>query len=270
MIQLTREVRFSADRDWDPESFLRSPVANSWAGWPAAPGLSPYLRLQATVAGEPDPVSGYLCNITLIDDLLRGRALPLVLRQMGERGAGLTVERVLRSLWEQLAPEAPAAARLIRLRLFPTPYLHYTVRRERPEVIQLTEQFEFSAAHRLHCPELTDEQNRALFGKCNNPRGHGHNYVLDVTVSGIADPASGLVCARQRLQQVVKQRVIDRFDHKHLNEDTEEFRRLNPTVENLAQVIWNLLWDRLPPARLERIRVYETPKTWADFQGPAR
>jgi 6-pyruvoyltetrahydropterin/6-carboxytetrahydropterin synthase len=267
MIHLTREVRFSADRDWDRDEALATPVGNAWAGWPAAAGPSPYLRLQATVAGEPDPASGYLCNIKLIDDLLRARAIPLTLALLAEAGPRLTVERLLRAVWERVAPATPPGSTLTRLRLFPAPYLHYTIRRERPEVIQLTEQFEFSAAHRLHCPELSDEENRRLFGKCNNPRGPGHNYVLEVTVAGQPDPASGLVCSRQQLQQAVKQRVIDRLDHKHLNEDTEEFGRLNPTVENIARVVWGLLAGHLGAARLARVRVYETPKTWADYRG---
>ncbi len=266
MIQLTREVRFSADRDWDNE-ILSGPVGNAWAGWPASEVISPYLRLQATVAGEPDPGTGYLLNIKLIDDLIRRRGIPFALSLLAESGMRLTAERLLRALWERVALAAPAGATFTRLRLFPAPYLHYTIYRERPEVIHLTEQFEFSAAHRLHCPELSDAENRRLFGKCNNPRGHGHNYVVEVTVAGLPDTKSGLICTRPQLQQVVKQRVIDRFDHKHLNEDTEEFRTLNPTVENLARIIWDLLAGYVAPARVTRIRVYETPKTWADYWG---
>ena len=168
-----------------------------------------------------------------------------------------------------LTPEVPpAGAALTRLRLYATPYIHYTVRRERPEVIHLTEQFEFSAAHRLHCPALSGEENHRLFGKCNNPRGHGHNYVVEVTVAGPADAPAGLSCPREPFELAVKQHVIDRFDHKHLNEDTDEFRDLTPTVENIARVVWGLLADHVAPARLVRVRVYETPKTWADYRGP--
>ncbi|MCC6418172.1 MAG: 6-carboxytetrahydropterin synthase [Gemmataceae bacterium] len=134
-------------------------------------------------------------------------------------------------------------------------------------MIHLTEQFEFSAAHRLHCPQLTENQNRATFGKCNNPNGHGHNYVVEVTVAGAADPATGLLCTRRQLEQAVRQRVLDRFDHRHLNKDTAEFRDLNPTVENIARAVWRLLDGQLGAARLERVRVYETPKTWADCTG---
>jgi 6-pyruvoyltetrahydropterin/6-carboxytetrahydropterin synthase len=259
MIHLTREVRFAVDRDRDSDAVLASSVSNAWAGWPDASILAPYLKLQTTVAGEPDTVTGYLCDIRHIDDLLRSCAVPLALNP----AVPLTTERFLHAVWKSIAHRIPGGATLVQLRLFPTPYIHYTIRREDPEMIQVTEQFEFAAAHRLHCPELTEGENRELFGKCNNLRGHGHNYVLEVTVAGRLD-ASGLVCSRQRLERIVKERVLDRFDHKHLNEDTEEFRDLNPTVENIARVVWGLLAARLRPARLTCVRVYETPKTWAD------
>jgi len=263
MIHLTREVRFAIDRDRNSDEVLASPIVNTWAGWPDADGLAPYLKLQATVAGQPDPVTGYLCDIKHLDDLLRTSAVPLALTPAADP---LTTERFLQGVWQRVTDSTPGGAALNRLRLFPTPYLHYTIRREDPEMIQLTEQFEFSAAHRLHSPGLSDGANRELFGKCNNPRGHGHNYVVEVTVAGQPD-ASGLVCSRRRLEQVVKECVLDRLDHKHLNEDTAEFRDLNPTVENIALVVWNLLADKLAPVRLTRIRVYETPKTWADYCG---
>lgn len=267
MIHLTREVRFAAGRFPDDGSAFDCPILNAWNGWPFASALAPYLKLQATVAGEPDPRTGFLCNIKVIDDLLRDRAVPAALEMVRALGPDATPERFLHAAWEHLATERPAGPTLTRLRLFTTPYLYYTFRRENPEVIQLTEQFEFSAAHRLHCPTLTPQENRQLFGKCNNPRGHGHNYVVEVTVAGAADDAAGQVCSRERLERVVKERVIDRFDHKHLNEDTEEFRDLNPTVENIARVVWGLLADHVAPARLARVRVYETPKTWADYRG---
>ena len=93
----------------------------------------------------------------------------------------------------------------------------------------LTKSFSFSAAHRLHSPHLSDEQNREIFGKCNNLHGHGHNYELEVTVTGSIDPQTGMVFDLVELMQVVQEEVIERFDHKHLNRDTEEFRNLNPT-----------------------------------------
>jgi 6-pyruvoyltetrahydropterin/6-carboxytetrahydropterin synthase len=257
MIHLTREFRFSAE----PAPAPAGP-ANPWAGSPAASGLAPYLKLQLTVAGEPDRVTGYLCDIKVLDDLLRARAVPPALEMLAASRGPLAPERYLLALWPRLADARPAGAAVVELRLCTTPYIHYTVRREAPAMVQLTEQFEFSAAHRLHSPGLSDEENRELFGKCNNPRGHGHNYVVEVTFAGEV-----LSAARAVVAEAVRRNVLERFDHKHLNEDTTEFRDLNPTVENIARVVWGLLVADVSPARLTCVRIYETPKTWADYCG---
>lgn len=134
-------------------------------------------------------------------------------------------------------------------------------------MVQLTQSFEFSAAHRLHVPRLSDEENRRVFGKCNNPNGHGHNYVVEVSVSGRPDAQTGCLLPLPRFEEIVKARVIDRLDHTHLNRDTREFAEVNPSVENIAVVIWNLLCDHVSPARLSSVRVYETPKTYAEYRG---
>lgn len=267
MIELTREIRFSADRDWLATDVLDSPVGNSWSGWPVAEGLLPLWRLHATVRGAIDPVLGYVCNVKLLDDVLRRQAIPLAIELLAAEGSRAAPSRFLALAWGRIPPALPAGIELIQLHLAISPYLGYAMTNEHPGHVLLSEQFEFSAAHRLHCPQLGDEANRQLFGKCNNPTGHGHNYVVEVTVRGPVEPAGGQVLPRARLQQVVRQQVIDRFDHKNLNEDTPEFREQNPTVENIARRIWELLVDQLSPALLVNVRVYETPKTWADFRG---
>lgn len=275
MIRLTREVRFAVDRDWDGHIELSRPVTNSWGGWPSAVGLVPYLALRATVEGAPDPVTGYLCNIARIDELLRAHAIPFAAAQLALRGWRLSAEALLASIWERIDGRMPGGARLIALELSTTPTLRYGLRREggarerggTASMVLLTQQFEFSAAHRLHSPALSDEQNRATFGKCNNPSGHGHNYLVDVTVAGAPDAQTGAVLPLPRFEQVVKERVIDVLDHKHLNLDTPHFRDLNPSVENIARVIWGLLAGEVAPARLHSVRVWETPKTSAEYRG---
>jgi 6-pyruvoyltetrahydropterin/6-carboxytetrahydropterin synthase len=130
--------------------------------------------------------------------------------------------------------------------------------------VMLTESFEFSASHRLYCADMSDEENARVFGKCSNPNGHGHNYVIDVTVKGSPEPDTGLLLQEGQLARVVNARVIDRFDHKHLNIDCEEFRELNPSIENIARTIWRLLEGELAPCRLHCVRAWETPKTFAE------
>lgn len=267
MIRLTREVRFSVDRDWAGHIEFSRPITNAWGGWPSAVGLVPYLIVRATVGGEPNAVTGYLCNITVIDRLLRAHAIPFAAERLREHGWRESAERLLIDLWRHVEPQTPAEALLLQLELLATPYLRYAVKREDPTMVYLTQQFEFSAAHRLHCATLSDAENRQIFGKCNNPSGHGHNYVVEVTVRGPADSATGAVLPLPRFEQVVRDRVIDALDHKHLNIDTEQFRDVNPSVENIARVIWGMLLPHVGPAELHCVRVYETPKTWAEFLG---
>ena len=160
-------------------------------------------------------------------------------------------------LWDPVARGIPARTTLEVLEMKPSPYLAYSKDREKPEMVRITEQFEFSASHRLHCPQLTDEDNSRLFGKCNNPRGHGHNYVVEITVEGAVDE-TGRVIALSALEEIVNRRLINRFDHKYLNEDTEEFRSMNPSVEDIARVAWDLLNDSIESAQLANVRVYDT------------
>jgi 6-pyruvoyltetrahydropterin/6-carboxytetrahydropterin synthase len=267
MIRLTREVRFSVDRDWAGRVEFSRPVSNSWGGWPSAVGVVPYLRLRATVAGEPDPLTGYLCNISVLDELLRRHAIPQTAGALERHGWRISAERLLQDIWQRVASAAPAGAPLVQLELGVTPCLRYAIQREKPYMVLLTQQFEFSAAHRLHCPQLSEAENRQTFGKCNNPRGHGHNYMVEVTVAGEPDVKTGAVLPLPRFEEIVKQRVIDRLDHQHLNEDTEEFRTVNPSVENIARVIWGLLEAHVAPANLHHVRVWETAKTWAEYAG---
>jgi 6-pyruvoyltetrahydropterin/6-carboxytetrahydropterin synthase len=267
MIRLTREIRFSVDRDWAGHVEFTRPITNSWGGWPSAVGVVPYLVLRATVAGEPDPITGYLCNIAILDDLVRRHAIAYTAAALREHGWRMPAEHLLEHIWERVVPEMPADAPLVELELRATPCLRYGIQREDPGMILLTQQFEFSASHRLHCPQLSDDQNRRTFGKCNNPQGHGHNYLLEVTVAGPPDPRTGAVLPLPEFEQLVKDRVVDRLDHKHLNADTEEFREVNPSVENIARVIWGLLQDHVAPAKLHRVRVWETAKTSAEYAG---
>ncbi len=259
MMQLTREIRFSLGPPLEGE------ITNSWAGWPAATGIQPYLTLRAVVAGEPDPITGYLCNIKLIDHVLRERAIPLAGRLASD--PPLTGERLVMALGRELYDHAPAGTHWVRWELKLTPYLRYTLHAGEPTMVRMTQSFEFAAAHRLHCPTLSDEENRRTFGKCNHVNGHGHNYQVEITLEGQPDAQNGVLLPVQELERIVDERVIHRFDHKHLNADCAEFADVNPSVENITRVIWNLLEGRFGAARLANVRVYETPKTCADYAG---
>jgi 6-pyruvoyltetrahydropterin/6-carboxytetrahydropterin synthase len=123
----------------------------------------------------------------------------------------------------------------------------------------------FNAAHRLHNPAWTEAQNDSVFGKCNNPNFHGHNYELVVKVVGEPDPTTGFVIDLKVLSDLIEENVLSRFDHKNLNLDTVEFKNLNPSAENIAIVIYNILRDKVE-ANLElQIRLYETERNFVEY-----
>lgn len=256
MIRLTREVRLSLV---PPENRLDvGTAANTWAGFPMAVGLAPFVCIRATLVGNVDEKTGYLCDIKSIEELLQV-AMDRVIRSTTDLYSNPSA--LLTALGNEIPNEFVPGAECEELQLIVSPYCRYTIRRESTDMVEYTEQFEFSAAHRLHSQELSDEENRAIFGKCNNPNGHGHNYVVEVTVR--THQRTFQATSRTHLLQTVKKTVIDRFDHKHLNLDTEEFRETNPTVENITKVVWELLCETLKPLELTEVKVYETPKTWA-------
>ena len=123
----------------------------------------------------------------------------------------------------------------------------------------------FNAAHRLHNPSLSAEENDRLFGKCNLPNYHGHNYELIVKVIGEVDPKTGYVIDTKLLSTLVNEHIISKFDHKNLNLDVPEFKELNPTAENIAIVIFNILRPLLSEQFLLQIRLYETPRNFVEY-----
>lgn len=123
----------------------------------------------------------------------------------------------------------------------------------------------FNAAHRLYNPSWSKEKNDEIFGLCNNPSFHGHNYELEVKVIGEIDPETGYVIDLKVLKDIIKEQVTDRFDHKNLNVDTEEFKNINPTAENIVVVIYNLIKEKLDPSFELQVRLYETPRNYVEF-----
>lgn len=123
----------------------------------------------------------------------------------------------------------------------------------------------FNAAHRLHNPNWSDKKNKAVFGVCNNPNYHGHNYELEVKVVGEVDPETGYLIDLKLLKDLIKEHIENRFDHKNLNLDTEEFRDLNPTAENICFVIWKILREKLEDKYELTIRLYETPRNYVEY-----
>lgn len=140
-------------------------------------------------------------------------------------------------------------------------------------MVFLTRRYRFSAAHRLHNEQLSPRENARLYGKCNNPYGHGHNYTIEVTVRGPVDAATGMLMDLGLLDHIVEREILERFDHVHLNLDIANFNGRVPTTENLCIEIFNLLRDKLEPAgseaRLEKVRLEETNSNFFEYLGPS-
>jgi len=132
--------------------------------------------------------------------------------------------------------------------------------------IAMGRRYRFAASHRLHSDVLSEEENSRVYGKCNNPYGHGHNYVVEVSVSGTVDPATGMIVNLTDLDGFVEREVIEVFDHKSLNEDVELFREQVPTTENVCMEIYQRL-KQFPLAKLERVRVEETSNNSFEYAG---
>lgn len=279
MVTVTRKARFSAGHRYYLED--RSPEENrAMFGACARPhGHGHDYVLEVSVAGVVEPTSGMVLNIVDLKRILEeevvgpldGEFLTGEHPYMGGMIPG--TEALACRIWQRLLPRvAQHRARLKTVRLGECRSLWAECRRgkENPEekpMVTLTRSYEFAAAHRLHNPNLSDGENREVFGKCNNPQGHGHNYVLEVTVGGEPDPQTGFVIDLGLLDRTVHELVVDRYDHRHLNEDVPEFREVNPTSENLVRIIWERLLPALPSGSLRRVTVRETERNVFSCEG---
>lgn len=276
MHYLTRLVEFEAShRYWNTE-FSEEENLRTFGKCVSPYGHGHNYVLQVTLAGHVDPRTGMVINIKELDRILKE-----VANEFDHKFINIdhptfhdrvpTTENLAAymrdNIEQKLYTEGAGRYQLTRVRLYEEPTLWSdVVGDEGRTMASLTKTFGFSAAHRLHSMELSDQENRDVFGKCNNPNGHGHNYELEVTVSGDVAPQTGMVMDLGELMQIVQEEVLDRFDHKHLNKDTEEFRSLNPTGENIIRVIWDVLKPRLGD-QLTRVGLWETPKNFFEYHG---
>ncbi|MCC6659284.1 MAG: 6-carboxytetrahydropterin synthase [Phycisphaerales bacterium] len=236
---------------------------NGYAGVPAPRGLGRYYELTVTCGGDLDPRTGYLLNIKDIDRAARQSAIPII--EDACRGAPRTdPASLLPALHAALAPALPS---LRTVRWAVTPY--HSLEMSRDSVVLLRQRFDFAASHRLHVPSMTDAQNREAFGKCNHPGGHGHNYQVEPCVA--VGPGAAFPLAE--LERLAMTHIVDRFDHKHLDQDTPDFARagVTSTVENIARVCYDLLAPHVAAAgtsaALRSVTVWESDRTSSTYPG---
>lgn len=263
-VRLTRVVRFSAGhRFWDPDLSAAENKA-LYGEWASPFNHGHNYVLSATYRGRVDREHGMVVNIKDIDDFLQeavvvrfgGKSFNDEVPEYATRVP--TLENLIRDLSVTLARFSDGVE-LIALRLEEMPDFWAEWEYDMTNTVRLTRSYEFAASHRLHCPDMSHEQNLELFGKCNNPAGHGHNYILQVTVEAEPDPKTGMALDLGEFDKVVESEVVDRYDHKNFNEDIPEFAGMNPTSEVVVQEIYNRLSGKVP-GRLHKVRLEETAR----------
>jgi len=277
---IRRRVAFSAGhaywlpgRSEEENQRLFGPFASKW-------GHGHNYVVEATVAGSVDDATGMVINIVEIDRILKTYVTgPLSDKHLTYEvpyfaDTPPTLENIARYIAEQFRSHfRHPVARLARVTVWESPTLWASLVpaaeiRQEKDMIALTRFFDFAASHRLHAPGLSEAENREIFGKCNNPNGHGHNYGVEVTVVGEPDPVTGMLVDLAALDRVLDREVMARFDHKHLNLDTPDFAATNPTSENVTIAIWNHLEGQIPaPSRLYRVVVKETDRNYFEYYG---
>ncbi|HEY0566028.1 MAG TPA: 6-carboxytetrahydropterin synthase [Terriglobales bacterium] len=241
--------------------------------------------IEVTVSGDVDPRTGFVMDLQDLKRVINECILePFDHRHLNKEVPEFqtlvpTTENLAVVSWRRLAPHIKGTARLFRVRMYETADIfadYYGA--DEPSAddagddakahSEFNRRYRFSASHRLHNPALSEEENKRAYGKCNNPHGHGHNYVVEVTVSGAVDPETGMVCNLADLDGFMHRELIDGFDESNLNEHPL-FRGAIPTTEAVCQKIFEHVDDGFKHAKLERVRVEETGQNAFECFGPA-
>ncbi|KAB8143325.1 6-pyruvoyl tetrahydropterin synthase [Chloroflexia bacterium SDU3-3] len=268
MVAITRRFDFSAahrywNSDWSAEENQRV------FGRCTSPyGHGHNYRLDVTVRGQANPVTGMVINVTELKRVVNEVLAEFDHKHLNEDTPYFkqqipTTENIVRVLWRLIAPQLPPEAALAHLRLYEMDDLWADYAGE--DEAQFSRSYVFSAAHRLHAPQLSDEENRELYGKCNNPNGHGHNYTLEVSVRGAIDPSTGMVIDLVEMDRAVRG-VLDTLDHTHLDRQVAHFAERTSTAENIVVYLWGQLAPRFE-GRLAHLRLWETRNNSFEYSG---
>lgn len=270
VVRMTRKVTFSSGhRYWIP-ALSEQENRELFGRWASPFNHGHNYVLDVSVSGQVNAANGMVVNIKRVDDILKavilaqfdGKSINDEIAHFQSRASSL--ENLLGFIADEITqPLSELGVHLDHLRLEEMPLLFGELDLNR-KTMTLTRVFEFAASHRLHAPALSEAENLRLFGKCNNPAGHGHNYLLEVTVSGQPDPLTGMLIDLGSLDEVVKSEVVDRYDHRNLNVDMPEFADRPTTSEIVALEIFDRLSAafsaKLPGAELARVRLHETAR----------
>jgi len=266
MHKLARQVRFSIN------PFLKenNEGFNSYASRPAGEGLSIFLELSVEVIGEVEPATGFVVNVTDIDNNVRKFAVPIFTEKIQQdfrlaQYVGLfELAELLKSTWDILADKFETA-QLSKLSLKLNPFREMAIDLKDFEMVYFSEKFEFAAMHKLWNDDFSEKRNLDVFGKCANPAGHGHNYIVEVKIKTQVSKNGFHICD---FEKIVENELIKLVDHKNLNADVSHFDKTIPTVENITVFAWNKLAGKFGKAVLHCVTVWETDKTYCSYYGP--
>ena len=274
MYKLARCVRFSIN-PFLP-SFLLSQENrggsngfNSFVSKPAGEGLSIFFELSVEVNGEVEPATGFVVNVADIDTNVREFVVPVFAERIrrdfrrAEHIGFLEIAELLKSCWSRLADKF-GAAQLSGLSLKLNPFRKIGIDSKDLDMVYFSEKFEFAATHKLWNDDFSKKRNLEVFGKCANPAGHGHNYIVEVTIKM---PLSKNGFCIGDFEKIVDDEFIKIVDHKNLNADVKQFSKTNPTVENIAALAWKKLVGKFGEALLHCVTVWETDRTYCSYYG---
>ena len=265
MHKLTRHVRFSIN-PFLPED---ETGFNSFVSKPAGEGLSLFFELSTEVTGSVEPATGFVVNVTDIDKTVRAFIVSIFagrirqdFRQAKHIGLPVLAELLVLA-WGRLADKF-GRARLSKLSLKLNPFRKITIDSKDLTMVFFNEKFEFAATHKLWNDDFSEERNFEVFGKCANPTGHGHNYIVEVTTGMPVGESNFRIGDFER---IVNDELIGLLDHKNLNADLDAFSKTNPTIENIAVFAWQRLVGKFDEATLHCVSIWETDKTYCSYYG---
>jgi 6-pyruvoyltetrahydropterin/6-carboxytetrahydropterin synthase len=266
---LQRVVRFAVNPDSDPSG------SNGFSSRPSMTGFGRYYEIELSCSGYPDPQTGYLIDIHEIDSLVRKHLVPIITNACTQNPMTHPA-LIMPELWDHASTNLSVQLRSLTFSLSPHTRLTMNTSTDK-DCVLLRQRYEFSASHRLHCDTLDAEANRRIFGKCNNPNGHGHNYHVEPSISIPLKAVQEGCASSSKIDAIVDSSILDLLDHKHLNADCPAFDQskggMMPSVENIAKFCYQQLLtpaSRLTEgAKLVNITVWETDRTSCTYPASA-
>ncbi|MBN1806885.1 MAG: 6-carboxytetrahydropterin synthase [Sedimentisphaerales bacterium] len=266
MHKLARQVRFSVN----PFLAEQHEGFNSYASRPTGDGLAIFLELSVEVIGKVEPTTGFIVNVVDIDKSVRKYAVPIFVEKISrdfnqaKHVDFSALAGLIKSAWNKLT-DTFGKAQLSKLSLKLNPFRTMAINSKDLDMVYFSEKFEFAAMHKLWNDDFTEEKNLEVFGKCANPTGHGHNYIIEVTIKTQSIENDFHLTD---FEKTINNELIKLVDHKNLNADVGHFSKNIPTVENISVFAWNKLEGKFGQASLHCVTVWETDKTYCSYYGP--